>query len=751
MISRRKVLLGGAAATGTLIVGYALWPSGRRGRADRLAAKSSERFLAYWIKIADDDTVTVVIPHCDMGTGIFTALAQMAAEELGADWVNMRAETAPADPLFANGALVEGFALSHEGMTRASIPAFLQGSMLAAGNRLAQFMDIQVTGGSSAVSNTGVYGVRIAAAAAREMLIAAAADRMKVPRTAFYTEGSRVIHKPSGQSFRFGELAAAASRYSPSPHPKLKPKAEYTVVGKSVPRFDIPAKVKGAAQYGIDVQVPGMQYAAIKISPIFGGKLVSVNEASIAAYPGVKKIIKLDDAVIVVADRFWRAQRAADTLDAVFADAGNAEVSSNSIRERHLAALNQGTIKHELSRGTGDKALQNQAAVECVYHVPYLAHAAMEPVNATALYRSDGTLEVWAGTQDGLGSRAFCAKAAGIPLEKVTFHLLSSGGAFGRRLPGLWNFLTYAVNAATAIPGTPVKLIFTREQDLRHDYYRPNVTSRFKAALNSEGLPSAWINEYTTDDDFNSEAHIVYDVPNQAYGAVKVATPVPVGPWRSVESSWHGFFIESFIDELAHRANRDPFDYRRALLKHKPRHLGVLELVAAKSGWDAPLPSGRARGIAMVECFGTIVAHVAEVEVADDGNLRVHRITSAVDCGLAVNPDGFQAQIEGAIVFGLSAALYGEITIAHGAVEQQNFPDYPVVRLADCPAIEVHLKASDAPLGGGGEPGTPPVAPAVVNAIFAATGIRIRDLPIKNHPLDKDARAAASHSDPPRP
>ena len=739
MISRRKVLLGGAAAAGTLIVGYALWPSDRIGRADRLAAKSGERFLAYWIKIADDDIVTVVIPHCDMGTGIFTALLQMAAEELGADWDKTRAETAPPDPLFANGALVEGFALSQAGMTRDSVPAFLQGSVFGAGNRLAQFMDIQVTGGSSAVRTTGVYGVRIAAAAAREMLIAAAADRLKAPLMAFHTEGSRVIHKPSGQSFRFGELAAAASRYSPSSHPALKPRSEYTLVGKAIPRIDIPAKVNGATQYGIDVQVPGMQYAAIKISPIFGGKLISVNEASIAGSTGIKKVIKLDDAVIVVADRFWRAQRAADALETVFGDAGNAAVSSDSIREQQLKALNQESIKHEFSLGKGAKALQNQAATERVYRVPYLAHAAMEPVNATALCKADGTLEIWAGSQDGLGARAFCAKTAGLHLGQVIFHLMPSGGAFGRRLPGLWNFLAYAVQAAMALPGTPVKLIFTRDQDLRHDYYRPNVTSRFKATLNADGTPAAWVNEYTTDNGSNAEAHIVYEVPNQAYGAVKVVTPVPVGPWRSVEFSWHGFFIESFIDELAHEAKRDPLEYRRALLKRKPRNIAALELAVEKAGWGAPLAPGRARGIAMVECFGTIVVHVAEVEVSDDGALKVHRITSAVDCGLAVNPDGFKAQIEGAIVFGLSAALYGEITLSKGAVEQQNFPNYPVVRLKDCPDIEVHIIESEAPFGGGGEPGTPPVAPAVTNAIFAATGIRIRELPINKHSLKKGA------------
>jgi isoquinoline 1-oxidoreductase subunit beta len=731
LISRRKILIGGAAAAGTLIVGYGLWPSGRRAQADRLAAKPGERFVAYWIKVADDDTVTVVIPHCDMGTGTFTALSQMAAEELDADWSNMRTETAPPDPLFANGALVEGFALSHGGLSRESVPAFLQGSVLAAGNRLARLADIQVSGGSSAVSYTGVFGIRVAAAAAREMLIAAAAERLNAPRNAFHTQSSRVIHTPSGQSFRFGELAAAASRFSPSSQPKLKPKSQYTLVGKPIPRIDIPAKVNGATRYGIDVEVPGMQFAAIKISPVFGGQLVSVREASLAGNPGIKKVIKLNDAVVVVADRFWRAQREVDALEPVFAPAGNGAISSNTIRERHLAALDQKARKAEGAAGAEPGA----RSAECTYHVPYLAHAAMEPVNATALYRTDGTLEVWAGSQDGLGSRAFCAKTAKIPLDKVTFHLLPSGGAFGRRLPGFFNFLTYAVQTAMALPDIPVKLIFTREQDMRHDFYRPNVSSRFSAKLKPDGMPGSWVNHYTTTDDANAEAsHIAYEVPNQTYKAVKVVTSVPTGPWRSVEFSWHGFFVESFIDELAHLANRDPFEYRRALLQHKPRHLATLELAAAKAGWGTALAPGRARGIAMVECFGTIAAHVAEVEIAE-GALKVHRITSAVDCGLVVNPDGFKAQIEGAIVFGLSAALNGEITIADGAVENKNFPDYPLVRLANCPAIEVHIRESDAPVGGGGEPGTPPVAPALTNAIFAATGLRIRELPISKHTL----------------
>jgi isoquinoline 1-oxidoreductase subunit beta len=736
-MNRRMFLIGGATAAGALVVGYGLWPSGRLARANLLAAKSGERFLANWIKIANDDIVTVVLPHCDMGTGIFTSLSQMAADELDADWSKVRAETAPSDPLFANYAMVEGFLLEHENMTTDSIPTFLRGTTLRATRTIAAYMDLQTTGGSSAVRATGAYGTRVAGAAVREMLVKAAAARMNAPVDAFRTEMSRVIHVPSGKSFGYGELAAAAAHYSPSSHPKLKPKSEYKLVGKPVPRVDIPTKVNGTAHYGIDTAVPDMLYAAIRISPVFGGKLVSVNEEPVAHNRGVKKVVRLDDAVVVVADRFWRARDAMAMLQPVFDNAGNGDVSSNTIRDLHLAALQNGKIKQDLVTGIGADALKNASVVERLYNVPYLPHAPMEPVNATALYRRDGTLDVWAGTQDGLGSRSFCAKAAGLHLDKVTFHLLPSGGAFGRRLPDLWNFLTYAVKTAMAVPGVPVKLIFTREQDMQHDFYRPNVTSRFKASLNKNGMPVAWVNDYTTDDAANDEAHIFYALPNQAYGAVKVATHVPTGPWRSVEASWHGFFVESFIDELAHQANRDPLDYRRALLQDNPRHLATLNLAAEKAGWGTPLPPNHARGIAMVECFGTIVAHVAEVEVTDDGALKVHRFTTAADCGMAVNPDGFRAQVEGGVIFGLSAALFGEITIDHGAVVQQNFPHFAVVHLAECPAIEVHIHESDAPLGGAGEPGIPPVAPAVTNAIFAATGVRIRELPIKNHSLHK--------------
>jgi isoquinoline 1-oxidoreductase subunit beta len=736
-MNRRKFLLGGVTTAGALIVGYAIWPDRRLANANLLDAQPGERFLASWIKLADDGTITAVIPHCDMGTGIFTSLSQMAADELDADWSHVRAEAAPADPLFANGPFAEGFLLDTQNMRLDSIPTFLRGPAANSVRVIAEYMDMQTTGGSAAVRFTGVYGMRVAGAAVREMLVKAAAARLNQPVDSFRTEMSRVIHQPSGKSFSYGELAASAANYAPSAHPTLKTKNQFTLIGKPVPRLDIPAKVNGSARYGIDTIVPDMCYAAIRISPVFGGKLVSVDDSAAAQRRGVKKVVHLDDAVVVIADRFWRARDAVAALQPVFDPAGNGDVSSQTIHAEQLAAITNGKIKKDRFTGKGIDALQGATIIERLYNVPYLAHAPMEPANATALYKNDGTLEVWSGTQDGLGSRAFCAKAAGLHLDKVTFHLLPSGGGYGRRLPGLWNFLTYAVKTAMAMPGVPVKLIFTREQEMQHDYYRPNVTSRFRAALNSHGLPLAWVNDYTTDESPNDESRIFYSVPNQAYGIAKVPAHVPTGPWRSVEASWHGFFIESFVDELAHQANRDPVDYRRALLRDNPRHLATLNLAAEKSGWGTPLPPGHGRGIAITECFGTIVAHVAEVEITKDGHVKVRSITTAADCGMAVNPDGFKAQMEGGILFGLSAALFGKITIDHGAVVQQNFPDYESVRMAECPAIEVHIHESDAPIGGAGEPGVPPVAPAVTNAIFNASGLRLRNLPITGQALTR--------------
>jgi isoquinoline 1-oxidoreductase subunit beta len=710
-------LLGGGLALG--VGGFAFAPNRLTVGRKRAPAR-----LTTWIQITPDGVVTAIVPHSEMGQGTHTALAMMLADELEADWSRVRVEEAPAEDDFANGYLVRAFLPA-----LASVPSFLERGLDYGTFKLTEILGLQVTGGSSSVRGTGQHGMRVAGAAAREMLIDAAAQRFGVSPSECTAKASTVVHAASGRSASYGELAADAALREPPVHPRLKPREAWSIMGKPTPRLDIPSKVDGSAAYGIDIALPGMLYATIAAAPVFGAKLASVDTAAAEALPGVKKVVRLDGAVAVVADGYWRALKALRALEPRFDDAANAAVTSESLFAKIRASLESEKGSKVFASGAASDALGSAArAIEAEYQVPFLAHATMEPMNATARV-ADGRCELWTGVQDPLAARKAAASAAGLDTDQVVVHNQQLGGGFGRRLPGALDFVDQAVRIAVQLSPAPVKLIWSREEDLQHDFYRPAVIGRFRGALDASGAASAWVAKFSGQGEA-SAARIAYAIPNQDIRSVADTTHVRKGAWRSVAHSQHGFFTESFIDELAHAAGKDPFEYRRGLLDAHPRHRAVLEKAASLAGWGSPLPAGTGRGIALVESFGSIVAEVAEVEVSGN-RIRVRRVWAAVDCGEVINPDTGAAQIEGGIVFGLSAALFNEITIRDGRVAQTNFGDYPMPKLADTPEITVEFIRSGATMGGLGEPGVPPIAPAVANAVFAATGKRLRTLPLR--------------------
>ncbi|NKB35043.1 MAG: molybdopterin-dependent oxidoreductase [Pseudomonadales bacterium] len=729
-MNRRRFILAGAVAGGGVLIGYSATRPTRHRRANAELVQGTERFVTSFIKIDPSNEVTIYVPHSEMGQGIHTALSMMAADELDADWEDINIEQAPAIDLFANGDLVKGFAGEF------GVPNFLMGLVNVSAFAVAELMNLQTTGGSTSVRYTGDTAMRTAGAAAREMLITAAANRWNVPTTELTTELSHVHHNASGRSFSYGELAADAALLEPPEDPVLKDRSQFNIMGKAISRNDIPAKVDGSAMYGLDAHSEDMLYAAIKLAPVFGTRLVSVDASEALAQRGVERVVELEDSVAVVADNYWRAKKALELVNATFEESDNENISSADIAARFDRALAESNGSTDKEVGDAEAALENAAdVIEANYRVPYLAHAAMEPMNCTVHIQGDRA-DMWTSTQDALSMRGRVASIAGLAEENVTFHQTYCGGGYGRRLPFNWNMIDHATLIAKEFD-VPVKTVFSREDDMQQDYYRPAVHNNFKAAFDANNNVTAWHSRFTGPIQVPGASHIPYGIEHQSIRVVDGDTHVPIAAWRSVDHSQQTFFTESFMDEVAHRAGVNPYQMRMDLLQEHPRHRKVLEVAAEAAGYGQNLPAGHALGIAVQESFGSFVAEVAEVSMDADNQPIVHKVTCAIDCGWAVNPDTVEAQIESGIIFGLSAALYGEITLENGRVAQGNFPDYEMVRMATSPEIEVHIVESGEALGGLGEPATPPIAAAVTNAIYILTGQRVRELPIKNHDFSR--------------
>jgi isoquinoline 1-oxidoreductase beta subunit len=727
-VKRRAFLIGGAALIGGGLFTVSWSERAATRRAAKLVAMDKAGVFQTWIRIAEDDTVTIFSPHVDIGQGSLTGLAQMAADELDAEWSKVVLESAPVNVAFANAPLAKGFGGE---LLPFSIPPFLKGITGSTFAMIARNIPLQITGGSSTVRATGQTGMRVAGAAARIALIATAAKRLGVPEGELTTANSKVIHAKSGRSLRYGELAADAAEMTLVAEPKLKEASDYRFIGKPIPRLDIPAKVDGSARYGMDVQLPDLRVATIMAAPVRGGKLDSVDAAPALGVKGVEKVVKLDNAVAVIATGYWQALTGLRALSPKFSDGGHAALSSASITAAQAAKIE--TDKPDNKSGHGDVpaalAASGVKLIEAKYAVPFIHHAMMEPFALTAHFK-DGKLQLWGGVQDPLHSRKAAAEAAEISTDDVTFHPMIMGGAFGRRLPGFCEIIGQVVQIARQTP-YPVKLIWSREEEVQHGTYRPQASAHLKAALDKDRRIAGWTTDYAQSEDAARETRFVYDIPAFALRHYQFATNQHDGAWRSVNSNQNGFYSESFMDELAHAAGEDPYEFRRKHLRPGSRHLAVLDDVAKRSGWGTPLTTGRGRGIAMVESFNTIVAHVIEASVGNDGRPRAHKVWSSVDCGRVVNPDGGAAQIMGGIIMALSSCVDESITLDKGAVLQSNFHDYPLLKLAEAPDVDVHFLESNASMGGLGEPGVPPTAPALANAIFAATGKRIRQLPFR--------------------
>ncbi len=700
-LDRREFMKLGALAGGGLLLGVTL-----PGCGGSATARESAEALApnAFLRIDPDGTVTIWMARAEMGQGVKTALPMIVADELDADWERVEVVQAGAHP---------------------------------------EKYGRQMTVGSSSVRDGAWLPLRKAGAAAREMLVTAAAARWGVEASSCRTQSGKVLHRPSGRSLAYGELAEAAGALPVPEQPRLKEPGEFVLIGTSVPLVDTPPKVSGRAAYGMDVRVPGMLYATVLRPPVFGGSLAGFDAAGARTVPGVRDVVRISAGVAVVAEHTWAAFQGAKALEVQW-DHGDFDMGSEEIARRFAAALDgqEGAV----ARSDGDVPAALAAAarrVEATYRVPYLAHATMEPMNCTAHVEA-GACEVWAPTQNPQGAQRTASGITGLPVEAVVVHVTHLGCGWGRR--GQTDYVADAVETAAAV-GSPVQLVWTREEDTRHDQYRPASHVRLEGGADAAGrltalgarvacppigIGSGRVRRRGGGADRNAVdgiANTPYRIPNLHVDHRAPDVPVPTGYWRSVGPSQNAFILESFVDELAHAADRDPLEFRLEMLEEDPRLERVLELAAEKAGWGSPPPAGRARGIGLIRDKGGRVAQVAEVS-AEEGAPRVHRVTLAADCGQVVHPGIVEAQLAGAVIGGLSAALYGKITLEGGRVVEGNFDRYRMVRMPEAPEIEVHLIDSREEPGGVGEPGLPPIAPAVANAWFALTGERVRRLPM---------------------
>jgi len=751
-MKRRTWLFSAAGAAGALVVGWgALPPRSRTGSGRLWPPVEGHVALNGWIKITADGSVVLAMARSEMGQGVHTALPMLVAEELDVPLSRVHLEQAGADSIYGNVAMLVAGLPFHPFELEERPFKVRAGEWVV--RKLARELGINATGGSSSVADAWLV-LRTAAATARASLLEAASLQWRLP-VAEFTVSNGVISHPSGKSAHYGELARFAAATPPG-SVTLKAREDWKVIGGNAARKDIPAKVDGTARFGLDVRLPGMLYAAIRLCPMLGGAPGAIDVNAALAMPGVERLVRLPPyagstaGFAIVGKSWWQCQQAAQAVPVDWPQRPAGALDSRQIA-RELEAALQGEDGFTFYEKGSVAQVEAGAArkLEALYRAPYLAHAALEPMNCTAQVR-DGKVFLWVPTQVPQMGAAIAARVAGVAVEDVSVTVTLLGGGFGRRLEV--DYIAQAVRVAMECGGRPVQLIWSREEDTTHDFYRPMHVARLVAAVDAQGQPVSlrirsagdaisprWLERGVpmlagpVDTPDKTTAEGLFDLPygfaHQHMSHVATRKSVPVGFWRSVGHSHNAFFSECFIDELAFAVQQDPLALRRQLLRDAPRYLAVLELAASRAGWGGKLPTGRARGIALHESFGSIVAQVVEVSLLD-GRPRVHRVVCAIDCGTVVNPGIVAQQMESAVVFALTAALYGKVDIHDGVVQQKNFPDYPMLLLAQAPLVETHLVASTRPPGGVGEPGVPPLAPAVANALFALTGTRLRSLPL---------------------